>query len=98
MDNQNCQIPDQHYDENLVQIKFDGEPLSCVQAQNLATACYSKVKGGMELVISMFGIGKTALILSNNGVEKSVIMFSVDDRVNPNYYKDQNALIYVENI
>lgn len=46
----------------------------------------------------MFGIGKTALILSNNGVEKSVIMFSVDDRVNPNYYKDQNALIYVENI
>ena len=68
MDNENCEIPDQHYDENLVEIKFNGHPLSSIEAQHLASSFYSKVEGGMELVISMFGIGKTGLIISNNVV------------------------------
>lgn len=45
----------------------------------------------------MFGLGKTGLFITNNGIQKSVILFSVDDRVNPNYFKEESALIYIEN-
>jgi hypothetical protein len=43
----------------------------------------------MELVLGMFGLGKTGLFINNNGAKKSVILFSVDDRVNPNYFKEE---------
>jgi hypothetical protein len=51
----------------------------------------------MELVLSMFGIGKTGLLINNYNGEKSVVLFSVDDRVNPNYYKEEAALCFIEN-
>jgi len=62
----------------------------------LANGHYTKIKNGMELVLSMFGLGKTGLFINNNGTEKSVILFSVDDRINPNYYKDEAVPHFVE--
>lgn len=50
----------------------------------------------MDLVLGIFGIGKTGIVVSNNDHATSVVMFSVDDRVNPNYYKEEAAMIYVE--
>lgn len=46
----------------------------------------------------MFGIGKTGILINNNGKEKSVVLFSVDDRINSNYYKDEVALYFIEDI
>lgn len=43
----------------------------------------------------MFGLGKTGLFINNDGNMKSVILFSVDDRINPNYYKDEAALYFI---
>ena len=51
----------------------------------------------MDLILSMFGIGKTGLFISNNGIETSYLLFSVDDRVNPNYYKEESGMVFIEN-
>jgi hypothetical protein len=45
----------------------------------------------------MFGIGKSGLFINNSCGEKSVILFSVDDRINPNYYKEEASLYFIEN-
>ncbi len=51
----------------------------------------------MDLVLSIFGTGKTGLMISNNGTETSYVLFSVDDRVNPNYCKEETGMVYIEN-
>jgi|JI7StandDraft_1071085.scaffolds.fasta_scaffold499071_2 hypothetical protein len=33
----------------------------------MANSCYSRVKCGMELILGMFGIGKTGVFVSHNG-------------------------------
>jgi DNA replication protein DnaC len=48
-------------------LSFDGAPFSKAETESFARTFYSKVEGGFELLLGMFGIGKTALIISNNG-------------------------------
>ena len=52
----------------FIQMNFIGDPLSKTQAQQLAHSFYSSIECGMELVLGMFGIGKTGVIICDNGI------------------------------
>ena len=44
------------------------------------------------------GLGKTGLMICNDGKFKKIILFSVDDRINPKYSKNPNGYLWIEEI
>jgi hypothetical protein len=82
------ELTKQSYDECMVEVEMGSKGMPREDVEMLANAHYGRVVDGMELVLSIFGIGKTGVLMSRGGGVMTVAMFSVDDRVNPNYYRE----------
>lgn len=48
--------------------------------------------------LGILGLGKTGVVISNDGRDQSVIVFSVDDRINYKFYQNSEAMFYIEDI
>lgn len=46
--------------------------------------------------IGVLGLGKTCLLVCNDGKYRKLILLSVDDRVNPTYKKSPCSYLYIE--
>ena len=52
----------------------------------------------LQLKISTLSLGKAVLVISCEDEHKMVNLFSVDDRISPQYYKSCSGYSYIENI